>query len=124
MLSTFIYQYDKRTLFLFLITYLSFLYISFQHHFHVTHVTLNATVFSFSIRVFSIAAVICTVLVLPANYYGRNRERKHIPLESLEVFTIENVEEGSKWYELFLPAQLKLQLVSSLNAWPMPRKNK
>jgi len=55
--------------------------------------------FSFSIRVFSVAAVICTILVLPVNYYGRDRIHKNIPFESLEVFTIENVKEGSEWYE-------------------------
>ncbi|KEH39976.1 putative calcium-dependent channel, 7TM region phosphate [Medicago truncatula] len=62
---------------------------------------LDAVVFVrivvFSIRVFSITGVICTVLVLPVNYYGKDRLHKHIPLESLDVFTIENVEEGSKW---------------------------
>ncbi|XP_027368987.1 CSC1-like protein RXW8 isoform X2 [Abrus precatorius] len=62
---------------------------------------LDAVVFVrmvvFSIRVFSIAAVICTVLVLPVNYHGQERMHKHIPFESLEVFTIENVKEGSKW---------------------------
>ncbi|CAJ1973500.1 unnamed protein product [Sphenostylis stenocarpa] len=61
---------------------------------------LDAVVFSrmvvFSIRVFSVAAVVCTVLVLPVNYYGRDRIHKNIPLESLEVFTIENVKEGSQ----------------------------
>ncbi|KOM42193.1 hypothetical protein LR48_Vigan04g239100 [Vigna angularis] len=64
---------------------------------------LDAVVFSrmvvFSIRVFSVAAVICTILVLPVNYYGRDRKHKNIPFESLEVFTIENVKEGSEWYE-------------------------
>ncbi|KAG5098781.1 hypothetical protein JHK82_048635 [Glycine max] len=55
---------------------------------------LDAVVF---IRVFSIAAVICTILVLPVNYHGMDRMYKNIPLESLEVFTIENVKEGSKW---------------------------
>ncbi|XP_052731869.1 CSC1-like protein RXW8 isoform X6 [Vigna angularis] len=62
---------------------------------------LDAVVFSrmvvFSIRVFSVAAVICTILVLPVNYYGRDRKHKNIPFESLEVFTIENVKEGSEW---------------------------
>ncbi|KAL5189813.1 CSC1-like protein HYP1 [Glycine soja] len=62
---------------------------------------LDAVVFSrmvvFSIRVFSVAAVICTTLVLPVNYYGRDRIHKNIPFESLEVFTIENVIEGSRW---------------------------
>ncbi|KAG4391970.1 hypothetical protein GLYMA_04G048800v4 [Glycine max] len=61
---------------------------------------LDAVVFSrmvvFSIRVFSVAAVICTTLVLPVNYYGRDRIHKNIPFESLEVFTIENVIEGSR----------------------------
>ncbi|RDX93142.1 CSC1-like protein RXW8, partial [Mucuna pruriens] len=57
---------------------------------------------SFSIRVFAIAAVICTALVLPVNYHGEDRIHKNIPFESLEVFTIENVKEGSKWYELYL----------------------
>ncbi|QCD99072.1 glycogen debranching enzyme [Vigna unguiculata] len=51
----------------------------------------------FSIRVFSIAAVICLALVLPINYHGMDRTHKHIPFESLEVFTIENVKEGSTW---------------------------
>ncbi|XP_052736796.1 CSC1-like protein RXW8 isoform X3 [Vigna angularis] len=62
---------------------------------------LDAVVFVrmlvFSIRVFSIAAVICLALVLPINYHGRDRTHKHIPFESLEVFTIENVKEGSTW---------------------------
>ncbi|XP_061350469.1 CSC1-like protein RXW8 [Gastrolobium bilobum] len=62
---------------------------------------LDAVVFVrvlvFSIRVFSIASVICTVLVLPVNYYGKEGMHKNIPFESLDVFTIENVEEGSKW---------------------------
>ncbi|KAI4337096.1 hypothetical protein L6164_015550 [Bauhinia variegata] len=62
---------------------------------------LDAVVFVrilvFSIRVFSVAAIICAVLVLPVNYYGQEMEHKKIPLESLEVFTIENVKEGSKW---------------------------
>ncbi|KAL2317876.1 hypothetical protein Fmac_031752 [Flemingia macrophylla] len=62
---------------------------------------LDAVVFVrilvFSIRVFFIAAVICTILVLPVNYHGQDRIHKNIPFESLEVFTIENVKEGSKW---------------------------
>ncbi|ESW08788.1 hypothetical protein PHAVU_009G074900 [Phaseolus vulgaris] len=62
---------------------------------------LDAVVFSrmvvFSIRVFSVAAIICTILVLPVNYYGQDRIHKNIPFESLEVFTIENVKEGSQW---------------------------
>ncbi|XP_058781137.1 CSC1-like protein RXW8 isoform X2 [Vicia villosa] len=62
---------------------------------------LDAVVFSrmlvLSIRVFSVAAIICTILVLPVNYYGHDRIRKDLPFESLEAFTIENVQEGSRW---------------------------
>ncbi|KAF1865359.1 hypothetical protein Lal_00004733 [Lupinus albus] len=61
---------------------------------------MDAVVFSrmlvFSIRVFSVAAIVCTIIVLPANYYGQVRKHKDIPFESLEVFTIENVKEGSR----------------------------
>ncbi|XP_057424132.1 CSC1-like protein RXW8 isoform X2 [Lotus japonicus] len=61
---------------------------------------LDAVVFVrilvFSIRVFSIAAVICISIVLPVNYNGKTRMHKDIPWESLEVFTIENVN-GAKW---------------------------
>ncbi|KAM7279034.1 hypothetical protein ACFE04_006168 [Oxalis oulophora] len=51
----------------------------------------------FSLRVFSIAAVICVFLLLPMNYYGQEMTHKHIPSEELEVFTIANVKEGSSW---------------------------
>lgn len=62
---------------------------------------LDAVVFLrmvvFSIRVFSIAAIICIFLVLPVNYYGQERAHKEIHLESLEAFTIGNVKECSRW---------------------------
>ncbi|XP_059633598.1 CSC1-like protein RXW8 isoform X2 [Cornus florida] len=62
---------------------------------------LDAVVFLrmivFSIRIFSIAAFICIFLVLPLNYFGKEMQHKLIPSESLEVFTIGNVKEGSKW---------------------------
>ncbi|GLT62967.1 hypothetical protein SLA2020_355670 [Shorea laevis] len=53
----------------------------------------------FSIRVFSIAASICLSLVLPVNYYGEGQvmHHKEMHAESLDVFTITNVKEGSKW---------------------------
>ncbi|KAJ9166384.1 hypothetical protein P3X46_021150 [Hevea brasiliensis] len=51
----------------------------------------------FSIRIFSIAAIICVLLVLPMNYYGKEMQHKRIPAESLDVFTIGNVKEGSRW---------------------------
>ncbi|KAK8354545.1 hypothetical protein V6Z12_A05G228200 [Gossypium hirsutum] len=50
-----------------------------------------------SIRIFIIAAVICVFLVLPVNYYGKDMEHKNFRFESIDVFTIGNVEEGSKW---------------------------
>lgn len=62
---------------------------------------LDAAVFSrvviFSIRILSVAAVICIFLVLPVNYFGQSMHHKKIQLESLEVFTIGNVVERSKW---------------------------
>ncbi|KAK0576270.1 hypothetical protein LWI29_014767 [Acer saccharum] len=51
----------------------------------------------FSIRIFCIASVVCLFLVLPVNYYGKQMIHKQIPSESLEVFSIANVREGSKW---------------------------
>ncbi|CAL1395680.1 unnamed protein product [Linum trigynum] len=62
---------------------------------------LDAVVFQriliFSIRIFSIAAVICMFLVLPVNYYGKEMAHKRLGAESLDVFTIGNVQEGSVW---------------------------
>ncbi|KAL3505030.1 hypothetical protein ACH5RR_034871 [Cinchona calisaya] len=61
---------------------------------------LDAVVFLrlivFSIRIFSLAATLCIFLVLPINYYGKEMEHKVIPSESLEVFSIANVQTGSK----------------------------
>ncbi|PRQ27896.1 putative calcium-dependent channel, 7TM region phosphate [Rosa chinensis] len=51
----------------------------------------------FSLRIFSIAAITCVFIVLPVNYRGKVLGHKRIPLETLEVFTILNVQEGSKW---------------------------
>ncbi|XP_063945235.1 CSC1-like protein RXW8 isoform X2 [Daucus carota subsp. sativus] len=62
---------------------------------------LDAAVFSrvviFSMRILSVAAVICIFLVLPVNYFGQSMHHKKIQLESLEVFTIGNVIERSRW---------------------------
>lgn len=52
---------------------------------------------SCSIRIFFITAVVCIAFVLPVNYYGQPKVHKEIHLESSEVFTIENLKEGSKW---------------------------
>lgn len=57
----------------------------------------------YSLRIFSIAAVVCVFIVLPVNYHGQKMHQQHIPLQSLEVFTILNVQEGSKWYEIYSP---------------------
>ncbi|CAN1341242.1 CSC1-like protein RXW8 [Linum perenne] len=62
---------------------------------------LDAVVFQrilvFSIRIFSIAAIICVFLLLPVNYYGKEMQHKRLGAESLDVFTIGNVHEGSIW---------------------------
>ncbi|PKU67237.1 CSC1-like protein RXW8 [Dendrobium catenatum] len=64
-------------------------------------VGLDAVVFLrmivFSIRIFFIAFLICMFGVLPLNYYGQEMTHNQIPRESLEVFTIANVKEGSQW---------------------------
>ncbi|KAL3655282.1 hypothetical protein CASFOL_001068 [Castilleja foliolosa] len=58
-------------------------------------VFLRAVVFS--IRVFTVAAIVCLFLVLPLNYFGKEMDHKQIPDEQLIVFTIGNVKEGSRW---------------------------
>ncbi|XP_020087237.1 CSC1-like protein RXW8 [Ananas comosus] len=62
---------------------------------------LDAVVFLrilvFSIRIFSIAAFVCAFGVLPVNYFGQEMRHKHIPSEPLDVFTIANVKDGSRW---------------------------
>ncbi|KAL6843631.1 hypothetical protein ACP4OV_026693 [Aristida adscensionis] len=52
--------------------------------------------FIFSIRIFSITSLICVLGVLPVNYHGQEMKHDHIPTESLNVFTIANVKEGSR----------------------------
>ncbi|CAN4095316.1 unnamed protein product [Withania somnifera] len=52
----------------------------------------------FSFRIFSIATMLGLFLVLPLNYFGQDIRRQQIPAESLEVFTIVNVEAGSRWF--------------------------
>ncbi|XP_072988247.1 CSC1-like protein RXW8 isoform X4 [Typha latifolia] len=62
---------------------------------------LDAVVFLrilvFSIRIFSIAAIVCIFAVLPLNYFGQDIPHGQIPSTSLDVFTIGNVEQRSKW---------------------------
>ncbi|KAF3644011.1 CSC1-like protein RXW8 [Capsicum annuum] len=42
-------------------------------------------------------AIVCNFLVLPLNYFGKEMQRHQVPAETLEAFTIVNVEEGSRW---------------------------
>lgn len=50
-----------------------------------------------SIRIFSVVAVVCISFVLPVNYYGQKMEHKEAHLESLSIFTIENLNQRSRW---------------------------
>ncbi|KAJ0980363.1 hypothetical protein J5N97_008618 [Dioscorea zingiberensis] len=63
---------------------------------------LDAVVFLrlivFSLRIFSIAAVACVFGILPLNYFGQEIKHKRFSSESLDVFTISNVKEGSDWF--------------------------
>nr|XP_010943525.1 CSC1-like protein RXW8 isoform X2 [Elaeis guineensis] len=63
---------------------------------------LDAVVFLrlvvFSIRIFSIAAVVCVFGILPLNYFGQDMQHHvHIPSESLDAFTIGNMKMRSPW---------------------------
>ncbi|XP_010490656.1 PREDICTED: CSC1-like protein At1g10090 isoform X1 [Camelina sativa] len=63
-----------------------------------------------SIRIFSIVAVVCIAFVLPVNYYGQKMEHKEVHLESLGVFTIENLHQRSRWLWVHC---LSLYIISS-----------
>ncbi|VAH95794.1 unnamed protein product [Triticum turgidum subsp. durum] len=62
---------------------------------------LDAVVFNrvlvFSIRIFSLAAILCLFGVLPLNYFGQDMQHERIPSASLETFTIGNMKEKSIW---------------------------
>ncbi|WVZ60085.1 hypothetical protein U9M48_010151 [Paspalum notatum var. saurae] len=62
---------------------------------------LDAVVFNrilvFSIRIFSLATILCVFGVLPLNYFGQDMDHVRIPSASLETFTIGNVQERSRW---------------------------
>uniref|UniRef100_A0ACD6A769 Uncharacterized protein n=1 Tax=Avena sativa TaxID=4498 RepID=A0ACD6A769_AVESA len=51
--------------------------------------------FIFSIRIFSITTLVCVLGVLPVNYHGQEIAHTNIPGDSLNVFTIANMREGS-----------------------------
>ncbi|KAL6894492.1 hypothetical protein ACP4OV_008590 [Aristida adscensionis] len=62
---------------------------------------LDAVVFNrilvFSIRLFSLASILCVFGVLPLNYFGQDMHHVRIPSATLETFTIGNVEVKSRW---------------------------
>ncbi|XP_062204517.1 CSC1-like protein RXW8 isoform X2 [Phragmites australis] len=62
---------------------------------------LDAVVFNrilvFSIRIFSLAALLCVFGILPLNYFGQDIQHVRIPSESLDRFTIGNVAVRSRW---------------------------
>ncbi|KAL1214188.1 CSC1-like protein [Cardamine amara subsp. amara] len=63
-----------------------------------------------SIRIFSIVAVVCIAFVLPVNYYGQRMAHKEVQFESLEIFTIENLNQRSRWLWVHC---LSLYIISS-----------
>ncbi|OEL31572.1 CSC1-like protein RXW8 [Dichanthelium oligosanthes] len=50
-----------------------------------------------SMRIFSLAAILCVFGVLPLNYFGQDMHHDRIPSASLETFTIGNMQEKSRW---------------------------
>lgn len=57
-------------------------------------------IFIFSLRVFSVAAVLGIGILLPVNYLGdhlRDADFSDIPNKSLDLFSISNVKDGSNW---------------------------
>ncbi|ESQ35850.1 hypothetical protein EUTSA_v10006880mg [Eutrema salsugineum] len=63
-----------------------------------------------SIRIFSIVAVVGIAFVLPVNYYGQKMAHKDVHLESLGIFTIENLHQRSRWLWVHC---LSLYIISS-----------
>ncbi|XP_037439017.1 CSC1-like protein RXW8 isoform X1 [Triticum dicoccoides] len=51
----------------------------------------------FSIRIFSLAAILCLFGILPVHYFGRKTHHLEIPSEQLHMFTVQNVEVQSRW---------------------------
>ncbi|GFP91718.1 CSC1-like protein rxw8 [Phtheirospermum japonicum] len=62
----------------------------------ISLVLAGVALFLMSIRVFTVAAIVCLFLVLPLNYFGKEMDHKQISDEQLIVFTIGNVKEGSR----------------------------
>lgn len=51
-----------------------------------------------SIRIFSVAAVLCIFIVLPVNLFGQGMEQRTAESQ-MDIFTIRNVQEGSRGYD-------------------------
>ncbi|XP_044949686.1 CSC1-like protein RXW8 isoform X4 [Hordeum vulgare subsp. vulgare] len=51
----------------------------------------------FSIRIFSLAAILCLFGILPVHYLARKTQHLEIPSEQLHMFTVQNVEVQSRW---------------------------
>ena len=59
--------------------------------------------FRISLKVFSVAGIIGIFILLPINYEGNQLHSIdffNLPNESLDKFTISNVQDGSNWYSL------------------------
>ncbi|CAN6477405.1 unnamed protein product [Victoria cruziana] len=57
-------------------------------------------IFVFSLKLFSVAGIIGIFILLPINYFGQQlseADLSDIPSQSLDLFTISNVKDGSKW---------------------------
>ncbi|XP_072951862.1 CSC1-like protein HYP1 [Typha angustifolia] len=57
-------------------------------------------IFIFSLRVFSVAGAVGIFVLLPVNYFGdqlREIDFSDLPNKSLDMFSISNVQDGSKW---------------------------
>lgn len=53
-----------------------------------------------SLKLFSVAGIIGIFILLPINYFGQQLSEadiSDIPSQSLDLFTISNVKDGSKW---------------------------
>ncbi|CAM0875499.1 unnamed protein product [Alopecurus aequalis] len=67
----------------------------------LTTAGLDAVVFNrvlvFSIRIFSLAAILCVFGILPLNYFGQDMHHVLVASVSLETFTIGHVQARSRW---------------------------
>ena len=63
-----------------------------------------------SIRICSLAAILCLFGILPLHYFGRNMHHLEIHSEQLHIFSIGNVEVQSRWWaEQFISSEIFLK---------------